>query len=55
MKFRHKCDFREKYFVHVEGVKTILKVGDVEHILSNTLEITEDTVFVQIDGGLAVF
>ena len=32
--------------VDVEGVKTILKVGGVKHILLNISEIIEDIVFV---------
>ena len=33
-------------WIDVEGVKTILKIRDVEYIFSNILEIIEDTVFV---------
>ena len=32
--------------VDVEGMKTTLKVGGAEHILSNISEIIEDIVFV---------
>mgnify|MGYP004577290855 CR=1 FL=1 len=32
--------------VNVEGVKTTLKVGNAEHILSNISEMIEDTVFL---------
>ena len=34
--------------IDVEGVKIMLKVGGAKHILTNILEIIEDTVFVKI-------
>ena len=50
----HKCSFQKNIssvffllaIVVVEGVKTALKVGSAEYILSNILEIIEDTIFV---------
>ena len=54
-KIWHKCRFRKKNIWHafiflsaivdVEELKTTLEVRSAENILSNTSEITENTVF----------